>query len=88
MPSSLVSRLGQRNESVEVDTDIATVRQELESANRRYERLVADLAKRGISVEDLDSASPAEVQSPKPAPADNGLAEWEEWDRKFQSLLG
>ena len=127
MPSSLVSRLGQRNEFSEfkavltdarnqvmrpvdaegmarelvesggrdyvemvreLTTDLANTRQELESANRRYERLVADLAKRGISVNDLESASPAKVQSSKPAPADNGLAEWEEWDRKFQSLLG
>lgn len=127
MPSSLVSRLGQRNEFSEfktvlndarnqvmrpvdaegmarelvesggrdyvemvreLTTDLANTRQELESANRRYERLVADLAKRGISVNDLESAFPAKSQPPKPAPADNGLAEWEEWDRKFQSLLG
>jgi len=72
-----------------LSADLANARKELESANRRYERLVADLARRGVSVE-LDQPPPEEVR-PEPVaasdPKADGLAEWEDWDRRFRSLL-
>ena len=70
-----------------LSADLANARKELEAANRRYERLVADLARRGISVDE----NPPEPARPKPVrePASeaDGLAEWEDWDRRFKSLL-
>ena len=72
----------------ELSTELANARRELESVNRRYERLVADLARRGVNVDELDSVSPANPPpSPEPDSAADGLAEWEEWNRRFQSLL-
>lgn len=73
----------------ELSESLANARKDLEDANSRYERLVADLAKRGISIsedepvrQDADCA-PEKVDSP-----DAARAEWDEWDRRFQSLLG
>ena len=78
-------------------TALTNAKQELENANRRYERLTADLARRGISIagdgqsQQVSASSRAEppggaeVEDVKPT--DDGLAEWEEWDRRFRSLL-
>lgn len=80
----------------ELTTALATARAELEGANRRYERLAADLERRGVGI-----AEPCQPQreadrprdlSDEPSPhesksAEDGLAEWEEWNRRFQSLL-
>lgn len=78
----------------ELTTDLANTKKELEDANRRYERLVADLKRRRIRIGDTPACrkkakavpstfiSDREVIESSPA-----LQEWEEWDRKFQSLL-
>ena len=68
--------------------DLTNAKAELENANRRYERLVADLARRGISAEE-----PADEVPKGPAPREprsilEGMDEWEEWDRRFKALLG
>ena len=125
MPTTLVSRLGRRNEysefkSVireaqdqvmspvdaeamarelvdgdgrayvdmvrELSSELKSARRELEETNRKYERLVASLAARGVSVDEV--SSPAAV-APQPAKKTvDQDAEWEEWNRKFESLLG
>lgn len=77
----------------ELTTALANTRQELESANRRYERLTAELARRGISLgDDIPARSEeepaAESPAPKSDPAADSEAEWEDWNRRFQSLLG
>ena len=82
----------------ELTVSLSSVRSELENANRRYERLVGDLRRRGVSIAEDGLAQPAaesppvvpsgEVPSGGPEPQDDGLAEWEEWDRRFRSLLG
>ncbi len=72
-----------------LSTDLANARKELEAANRRYERLVADLARRGISI-DADAPAAEEPRAEparEPASAADGFAEWEVWDRRFKSLL-
>ena len=76
-------------------TDLENAKKELESANRRYERLVADLARRGISLEEEppSSADVAREESTKDVshaeakPPEDGRAIWEEWDRRFRALL-
>ena len=72
----------------ELTTSLANAERELENANRRYERLTADLARRGISVE--ESGDEATRESPRREPKSilEGMDEWEEWDRRFRSLLG
>lgn len=65
----------------ELSTDLANTRRELEAANRRCERLVAELARRGIAI---DEDRPERTVA---APADES-SEWDEWNRKFQALLG
>lgn len=72
----------------ELSTELANARRELESVNRRYERLVADLAKRGISLVGEPETPPEGEPSAVSDPAADGIAEWEEWNRRFQSLLG
>ena len=73
----------------ELSTALANAKKELEEANRRYERLTADLAKRGIRYEEGASSpkkiepSAGETATPESEPAD-----WEDWDRRFRSLLG
>ena len=123
MPTTLVSRLGQRNEFAEfksvlrdaqnqvmtpvdaeamarelVDSDgrayvdmvrelsseLTNAKRELDAANRKYERLVASLVARGMSVEEFSSSSDKVQQSEKTGDQD---AEWEEWNRRFESLL-
>ena len=81
----------------ELTTALANAKRELEEANRRYERLTADLARRGISVQERpqpqeepdapDVAPSQDVPSGNVKSASDGLAEWEEWDRRFRSLL-
>jgi len=81
----------------DLTTALAHAEKELASANRRYERLTADLERRGISIEEaIPSQHASEASDGKEAavpPSRNGsqsadpVAEWEEWDRRFQSLL-
>lgn len=82
----------------ELTTALANAERELESANRRYERLTADLVRRGISIEGDDAprhesegpamVTPEDLLSPTSAAPADAAAEWSEWDRRFQSLLG
>ena len=74
----------------ELTTSLANAERELENANRRYERLAADLARRGISVEETGDEAPKEPPPPPREPKSilEGMDEWEEWDRRFRSLLG
>ena len=72
----------------ELTASLANARTELENANRRYERLTADLAKRGISIGEPDAAAPEEPAPREPKSILEGMDEWEEWDRRFRSLLG
>ena len=99
MPANLVSRLGRRElmesdrgdlvEMVrELTTSLANAERELENANRRYERLTADLARRGISIEESGDEAPKESPRREPQSILEGMDEWEEWDRRFRSLLG
>ena len=102
MPATLVSRLGRREltdygrgdlvEMVrELTTSLANAERELESANRRYERLTADLARRGIRIEESNGKDEAPKETPPPREPKSileGMDEWEEWDRRFRSLLG
>ena len=72
----------------ELTASLTNAQTELENANRRYERLVADLAKRGISIGEPDVAAPEEPAPREPKSILEGMDEWEEWDRRFRSLLG
>lgn len=66
----------------ELSTELTKAKRELEAANRKYDRLVANLTKRGISIEEADTRS---IEGTAQKTAD---AEWDEWNRKFESLLG
>ena len=72
----------------ELTTALADSERELENANRRYERLTADLARRGISIGESADEAPKEPPRREPPSIMDGMDEWEEWDRKFRSLLG
>ena len=73
----------------ELTTSLANAERELENANRRYERLTADLARRGIGIgESGDEASETTPPPREPPSIMDGIDEWEEWDRKFRALLG
>ena len=72
----------------ELTTSLANAERELEDANRRYERLTADLARRGISIEASGDETPKEPPQREPKSILEGMDEWEEWDRRFRSLLG
>ena len=73
----------------ELTTALANAERELENANRRYERLAADLARRGIRIEEpREEASEEPPQRREPKSILEGIDEWEEWDRRFRSLLG
>ena len=72
----------------ELTTALANAERELEDANRRYERLTADLARRGISIGESGDEAPEQPQPREPPSIMDGMDEWEEWDRKFRSLLG
>jgi len=73
----------------ELTTALTNAEKELENANRRYERLTADLTRRGISIAE-DSPVRQEPESPRREPKLilDGIEEWEEWNQRFQSLLG
>ena len=75
----------------ELTTSLANAERELENANRRYERLTADLARRGIRIEEPNGKDEALKETPPPREPKSileGMDEWEEWDRRFRSLLG
>ena len=72
----------------ELTTALANSERELEDANRRYERLTADLARRGISIGESGDEAPEQPKPREPPSIMDGMDEWEEWDRKFRSLLG
>ena len=72
----------------ELTTSLANAERELENANRRYERLTADLVRRGISIEESGDEAPKESPRREPESILEGMDEWEEWDRRFRSLLG
>ena len=72
----------------ELTASLANAQTELENANRRYERLTADLAKRGISIGEPGDQASEEAPPREPKSILEGMDEWEEWDRKFRSLLG
>ena len=72
----------------ELTASLANAERELENANRRYERLTADLARRGISIEEPGEEAPEKPRPREPESILEGIDEWEEWDRKFRSLLG
>ena len=72
----------------ELTTALASAEKELENANRRYERLAADLAHRGISIEESSDGTAEEPPPREPKSILEGMDEWEEWDRRFRSLLG
>ena len=72
----------------ELTMSLAKAEQELENANRRYERLTANLVRRGINVEESGNEAPEKPQPREPKSILEGMDEWEEWDRKFRSLLG
>ena len=72
----------------ELTTALASAEKELENANRRYERLAADLARRGISVKESNDEASEKPQAREPKSILEGMDEWEEWDRRFRALLG
>ena len=73
----------------ELTTALANAERELENATRRYERLTADLARRGISIEESGKKAPEDSPPGRePESILEGMDEWEEWDRRFKSLLG
>ena len=82
----------------ELTTALANAKRELEESNRRYELLVARLKSRGVGLAEdpvprqaadpSPAAPPEERPSEEPKSSEDGLAEWEEWDRRFRSLLG
>ena len=78
----------------ELTAALANAKRELEDANRRYDRLTAELARRGIVLGEGDAPELAALPSGAadgPGEADSAVEprdEWAEWDRKFQSLLG
>ena len=70
--------------------DLANARNELEAANLRYERLVANLRQRGIS---LDADPPPRQETPvapvqESAPVADERDDWDTWDQRFKALLG
>lgn len=73
-----------------LSADLANARKELEAANLRYERLVANLRQRGIS---LDADPPARQEKPEApvqesAPEADEYDDWDTWDQRFKALLG
>ena len=73
-----------------LSADLANARKELEAANLRYERLVANLRQRGIS---LDADPRARQETPEEpvqesAPVADERDDWDTWDQRFKALLG
>lgn len=72
----------------ELTIALANTRQDLEAANRQCERLKAELEKRGVLADEPPPQhQPAESAEPPPEPAATAQDEWEEWDKRFRSLL-
>ena len=72
----------------ELTASLVNARKGLEEANRRYERLAASLAQRGIFVDEAVIARPeAEPVIPVAESPSDVQTEWEEWNRRFESLL-
>ena len=79
----------------ELTAALANAKRELEDANRRCDRLTAELARRGLVLGEEDAPGLAAAlpsgAADGPGEADSAAEprdEWAEWDRKFQSLLG
>ena len=82
----------------ELTNALANAEKELEESNRRYERLAANLASRGVSIEDdcqtrqeagrSPDVPSKEIPAVESKSAADAQAEWEEWDRRFRALLG
>ena len=73
-----------------LSADLANARKELEAANLRYERLVANLRQRGIR---LDADPPPRQETPEApvqesAPVADERDDWDTWDQRFKALLG
>ena len=73
-----------------LSADLANARKELEAANLRYERLVANLRQRGIS---LDADPPPRQETPEApvqesAPVADERDDWDTWDQRVKALLG
>ena len=73
-----------------LSADLANARKELEAANLQYERLVANLRQRGIS---LDADPPPRQETPgapvqEPTPVADERDDWDTWDQRFKALLG
>ena len=73
-----------------LSADLANARKELEAANLRYERLVANLRQRGIS---LDADPPPRQETlgvpvQESAPVADERDDWDTWDQRFKALLG
>lgn len=101
MAQELAQSGGRGREFVEMvralTEDLASAKKELEFANQRYERLVADLKRRGVGLEDPPTPEaavacceepPKDVQHAEARTPEDGQAIWEEWDRRFRALLG
>ena len=72
-----------------LSADLANARKELEAANLRYERLVANLRQRGIS---LDADPPPRQETPEApvqesAPVADERDDWDTWDQRFKALF-
>lgn len=72
-----------------LSADLANARQELEAANQRYERLVADLKRRGVRLDADPPPAPEAREEPvrEDASATDERDDWEAWDRRFKALL-
>jgi len=89
-------------EYVEMVRDLSSAlshaKKELATANLRYERLKAELSRRGIAVDEErlartesereGSGTAAQHPARESGAAAAGRSEWEAWNRLFQSLLG
>lgn len=81
----------------DLTTALARVEKDLEGANRRNERLCAELARRGIRMtpedvlrqesDESDGRATEKLAKREVEQAADAVSEWEEWDRRFQSLL-
>jgi hypothetical protein len=73
-----------------LSADLANARKELEAANLRYERLVANLRQRGISLDADPSPRQETPEAPvqESAPVADERDDWDTWDQRFKALLG
>lgn len=73
-----------------LSADLANARKELEAANLRYERLVANLRQRGISLDADPRARQEKPEAPvqESTPEADEYDDWDTWDQRFKALLG